>query len=85
LLKTAPAVQEIMGALLEDIAEGPLPDGDNDSALLEMMIGTVAPAARGAGEVDCLKATALVAGILADLAAATDRLPEPGERGGGGD
>jgi hypothetical protein len=83
VLKTALAVQEIMGALLEDIPEGALPGGDNASALLEMMIGTVVPAARGAGEVDCRKATALVASIrdriLDDLAAAAARGHEPGQ------
>jgi len=44
VLKTALAVEEIMGALLEDIPEGALPGGDNANALLEMMIGTVVPA-----------------------------------------
>ena len=78
-----------MRAPLEDIPEGALPGGDNAGALLEMMPGTFAPAARGAGEVDCRKGTALVASIrdriLADLAAAADRGPEPGEPGRAGD
>lgn len=80
VLLTALALEEVMSALLAEIPEGSLPGGDNASALLDMVIGTVTPAVAGAGEVDCRKASALVACIrdrvIADLRAAAG--PGPG-------
>jgi hypothetical protein len=65
-----------MGALLDEIPEGAFPGEDNAHVLLEMVVGSVHPAARAAGPDHCQTATALVAAIrervLTDLHTAAE-------------
>src|ERR1700710_2216117 len=49
VLLTAIALDDVMGALLEEIPEGAFPGEDNAHVLLEMVVGSVHPAARAAG------------------------------------
>ncbi|HEY0280113.1 MAG TPA: hypothetical protein VGC32_17760 [Solirubrobacterales bacterium] len=76
VLLTAVALDDVMGALLDEIPEGAFPGEENARVLLEMVIGSVHPAARAAGPRDCQTATALVVAIreriLADLHAAAE-------------
>ena len=76
LLRTSLALEEVMASLLDEIPEGAFPRGDNAEVLLEMVIGSVHPAARAAGRRDCRTATALVGAVrervLDDLRAAAD-------------
>jgi hypothetical protein len=63
LLRTSFALQDVMGSLLEDLPER-TPDGrDSALTLLDMVIGSVHPAARAAGHRDCRTATALVGAV----------------------
>jgi hypothetical protein len=63
VLLTALALEDVMTALLAEIPEGAFPGEDNARVLLEMVVGSVHPAARAAGPRDCQTATALVAAI----------------------
>jgi hypothetical protein len=63
VMLTAIALDDVMGALLDEIPEGAFPGQDNARVLLEMVVGSVHPAARAAGPNDCQIATALVAAI----------------------
>ena len=76
VLRTAMALEDVMSSLLEDLPEGAFPGEDNGQILLEMVVGSVHPAARAAGERDCRVATALVGAIrervLADLRTAAE-------------
>ncbi len=63
LLRTSFALQDVMSSLLRDMPEGVLGGEDNSLALLELVIGSVHPAARAAGHRDCRTATALVGAI----------------------
>jgi hypothetical protein len=63
VLLTALALEDVMGALLDEIPEGAFPGEDNAHVLLEMVVGSVHPAARAAGPDHCQTATALVAAI----------------------
>jgi hypothetical protein len=76
VLLTALALEDVMSALLEEIPEGAFPGEDNAHVLLEMVVGSVHPAARAAGAHDCQIATALVAAIrervLTDLHTAAE-------------
>src|ERR1700749_3046859 len=63
VLLTALALEDVMSALLDEIPEGAFPGEDNAHVLLEMVVGSVHPAARAAGPRDCQTATALVAAI----------------------
>ncbi|HWH20835.1 MAG TPA: hypothetical protein VN671_09905, partial [Solirubrobacterales bacterium] len=63
VLLTALALEDVMTALLAEIPEGAFPGEDNAKVLLEMVVGSVHPAARAAGPRDCRTATALVAAI----------------------
>jgi hypothetical protein len=76
LLRTSLALEEVMTSLLEDVPEGAFPEEDKVEVLLEMVVGSVHPAARAAGRRDCRTATALVGAVrervLDDLRAAAD-------------
>ena len=76
VMLTAIALDDVMGALLDEIPEGAFPGEDNAHVLLEMVVGSVHPAARAAGTHDCRIAAALVAAIrervLTDLHTAAE-------------
>jgi hypothetical protein len=63
VLRTALALEDVMASLLEELPDGAFPGEDNGLVLLEMVVGSVHPAARAAGERDCRTATALVGAI----------------------
>jgi hypothetical protein len=74
VLRTAMALEDVVVSLLEDLPANAFPDEDPGLVLLEMIVGSVHPAAVAAGRRDTRTATALVAAIrervLADLHAA---------------
>ncbi|HEY2478004.1 MAG TPA: hypothetical protein VGI17_04675 [Solirubrobacterales bacterium] len=74
VLRTALALEDVMVSLLEDLPDGAFPGEDPGLVLLEMVVGSVHPAAVAAGARDCRNATALVGAVrervLADLRAA---------------
>ncbi len=74
VLRTAIALEEVMASLLEDVPEGAFPGPDGGIALLEMVVGSVHPAAVAAGRRECRTATALVGAVrervIEDLRAA---------------
>ena len=76
VLRTALALEEVMTSLLDELPEGAFPGTDNAHVLLEMVVGSVHPAARAAGTRDCRTATALVGAVrervLDDLRAAAE-------------
>jgi hypothetical protein len=76
VLRTALALEDVMSSLLEELPEGAFPGEDNARVLLEMVVGSVHPAARAAGPRDCRTATALVGAIrervIADLRTAAE-------------
>ena len=76
VLRTALALEDVMVSLLEDLPDGAFPGEDNGLVLLEMVVGSVHPAALAAGIRDTRTATALVGAIrervLADLHTAAD-------------
>jgi hypothetical protein len=82
VLRTALALEDVMVSLLEDLPDGAFPGRDNGLALLEMVVGSVHPAATAAGTHDCRTATALVGAIrervIADLRAAAALARERG-------
>jgi hypothetical protein len=63
VLRTALALEDVMASLLEELPEGAFPGEDNARVLLEMVVGSVHPAAVAAGTRDCRTATALVGAI----------------------
>ncbi|HEY2052527.1 MAG TPA: hypothetical protein VGH14_01180 [Solirubrobacterales bacterium] len=71
VLRTAMALEDIVVSLLEDLPDGAFPGEDSGLVLLEMIVGSVHPAAVAAGSRDTRTATALVVAIrervLADL------------------
>jgi hypothetical protein len=71
VLRTALALEDVMVSLLDDLPDGAFPGQDPGLVLLEMVVGSVHPAAVAAGAVECRTATALVGAIrervLADL------------------
>ena len=83
VLLTALALEDVMTALLAEIPEGAFPGEDNSRVLLEMVVGSVHPAARAAGPRGVSTAIALVAAIrervLTDLRTAAD-LSQPSAR-----
>jgi hypothetical protein len=85
VLRTALALEEVMVSLLEDLPADAFPGEDPGLVLLEMVVGSVHPAARAAGARECRTATALVGAIrervLADLRTAA-ALARERERGG---
>jgi hypothetical protein len=84
VLRTAMALEDVVVSLLEDLPDGAFPGEDSGLALLEMIVGSVHPAAVAAGPHDTRTATALVVAIrervLADLRAAA-LLAQERERG----
>jgi hypothetical protein len=76
VLRTALALEDVMSSLLEELPDGAFPGEDNARVLLEMVVGSVHPAALAAGPRDCRTATALVGAIrervLADLRTAAE-------------
>jgi hypothetical protein len=80
VLRTALALEEVMTSLLDELPESAFPDEDNGQVLLEMVVGSVHPAARAAGERDCRVATALVGAVrervIADLHTAAELAKE---------
>jgi hypothetical protein len=76
VLRTALALEDVMSSLLEELPEGAFPGEDNAQVLLDMIIGSVQPAALAAGEGDCRTTIALVGAItervLADLRSAAE-------------
>ncbi len=74
VLRTAMALEDVVVSLLDDLPDGAFPGEDPGLVLLEMIVGSVHPAAVAAGPRDTHTATALVAAIrervLADLHAA---------------
>jgi hypothetical protein len=74
VLRTAMALEDVMVSLLNDLPAGAFPGEDPGLVLLEMVVGSVHPAAVAAGARDVRTATALVGAIrervLADLRAA---------------
>jgi hypothetical protein len=80
VLRTALALEDVMASLLEELPEGAFPGEDNARVLLEMVVGSVHPAAAAAGPRDCRTATALVGAIrervLDDLRTAAELAKE---------
>ena len=76
VLRTALALEDVMSSLLEELPDGAFPGEDNARVLLEMVVGSVHPAALAAGPRDCRTATALVGAIrervIADLRTAAE-------------
>jgi len=74
VLRTAMALEDVVVSLLDDLPDGAFPGEDPGLVLLEMIVGSVHPAAIAAGLPDTRTATALVVAIrervLADLHAA---------------
>jgi hypothetical protein len=71
VLRTAMALEDVVVSLLDDLPDGAFPNEDPGLVLLEMIVGSVHPAAVAAGPHDTRTATALVGAIrervLADL------------------
>ncbi len=63
VLRTALALEDVISSLLEDLPAGAFPGQDPATVLLEMVVGSVHPAARAAGRRDCRTATALVGAV----------------------
>jgi hypothetical protein len=80
VLRTALALEDVMTALLDELPDHAFPGQDNAHVLLEMVVGSVHPAARAAGPRDCHVATALVGAIrervIADLRTAAELAKE---------
>ncbi len=85
VLRTAMALEDVVVSLLDDLPDGAFPGEDPGLVLLEMIVGSVHPAAVAAGPRDTRTATALVVAIrervLADLRTAA-ALAEEREREG---
>jgi hypothetical protein len=71
VLRTAMALEDVVVSLLDDLPDDAFPGRDAGLVLLEMIVGSVHPAASAAGPRDTRTATALVVAIrervLADL------------------
>ena len=76
VLRTALALEDVLSGLLAELPPGAFEGRDNAHVLLEMIVGSVHPAAAAAGVRDCRSAIALVVAIrervLADLHTAAD-------------
>lgn len=76
VLRTALALEDVLSGLLTELPAGAFEGRDNGQVLLEMIVGSVHPAAAAAGVRDCRSAIALVVAIrervLADLHTAAD-------------
>jgi hypothetical protein len=64
LLRTAFALQDLMGSIIEEMPEESFPGEDNAAVLLEMVVGSCRPAAEAAGEPACWAATALIGSMM---------------------
>jgi hypothetical protein len=80
VLRTALALEDVIASLLDELPDAAFPGEDNAHVLLEMVVGSVHPAARAAGPRDCRVATALVGAVrervLADLRTAAELAKE---------
>lgn len=80
VLRTALGLEDVMTALLEELPEGAFPGEDSARVLLEMVVGSVHPAACAAGLRECRTAIALIAAVrervLADLRTAAELAKE---------
>ena len=76
VLRTALALEDVISSLLVELPAGAFPGEDPARVLLEMVVGSVHPAARAAGVPDCRATIALVAAIrervLTDLRIAAE-------------
>jgi hypothetical protein len=63
VLRTALALEDVIVSLLDDLPDGAFPGEDPGLVLLEMVVGSVHPAAVAAGARECRVATALVGAI----------------------
>lgn len=77
VLRTALALEDVISGLLDELPAGAFPERDDAGAvLMEMIVGSVHPAAAVAGVRDCRSAIALVVAIrervLADLHTAAE-------------
>jgi hypothetical protein len=86
VLRTAMALEDVVVSLLDSLPDGAFPGEDGGLVLLEMIVGSVHPAALAAGPRDTRTATALVVAIrervLADLHTAATLIEErDGETG----
>lgn len=77
---TAIALDDVLASLLAHLSTDAFPGQNTTEVLLRMIVGSVVPATRAAGEDSCRTATALVAAIrervLADLHAAAESATE---------
>ncbi len=84
VLRTAVALEEVMTALLDEIPEGAFPGDDNARVLLEMVVGSVGPAANAAGPRQVEATIALVAAVrdrvLTDLHTAATLAQPPASK-----
>jgi hypothetical protein len=80
VLRTALALEDVLAALLDELPAESFPGEDPACVLLEMVIGSVHPAAAAAGARECRAAIALVGAIrervLADLHTAAELTKE---------
>ena len=81
VLRTALALEGVISSLLEELPPHPFPGRDDPAVvLLQMIVGSVQPAAAAAGVRDCRSAIALVVAIrervLADLHTASELAKE---------
>jgi hypothetical protein len=77
VLRTALALEDVVSGLLEELPAGAFPGRDDPAlVLMEMIVGSVHPAAAVAGVRECRSAIALVVAIrervLADLHTAAE-------------
>jgi hypothetical protein len=63
LLRTAFALHDVLGSLLDDLPEDAFPGEDGAEVLLEMVVGSCLPALTAAGIEECEVATALVGAV----------------------
>ncbi len=80
VLRTALALEDVLSGLLAELPAGAFHGRTNAHVLLEMIVGSVHPAAAAAGVRDCRSAIALVVAIrervLADLHTAAELAKE---------
>ncbi len=80
VLRTAFALEEVIVSLLDDLPDGAFPGEDPGLVLLEMVVGSVHPATRAAGPIECRTAIALIGAIrervLEDLRTAANLAAE---------
>ncbi|HTT93647.1 MAG TPA: hypothetical protein VMF55_03185 [Solirubrobacterales bacterium] len=76
VLRTALALEDVISGLLRELPTDAFPGEDPGCVLLDMVVGSVHPAATVAGVRDCRSAIALVVAVrervLADLRAAAE-------------